>query len=338
MKKLFLYFSIGIIILAIPITVFVAGKNSEVRKRAAPASTLSLIPASLTRKAGETFSLEVKIDTASNQVGIIQLRILYDPAYLEAQDITNGPLAPSIRVSKKIDPTGNISITVGAKDNTNPITGTGTVAVLTMKAVAASASPVTVKFASAPDTFGNAIGEGNHDVIIGRTAASITILNADGTAITINPTETPTPALSPTLTPTEEATDSGTQASSSALIITTPTNNEDIATDLPTVEGKAEPGSSVTVIIYSEPQTGIVTVNADGTWVYKPTTPLEPGPHTVEAMVTDPNTGETQTVTISFVVAAGGGGSEIPESGSVETTILLAALGILFLLSGVLML
>lgn len=340
MKKLFLYLSIGITILAIPITVFVAGKNSEVRKRAAPATTLSLVPSSLTRKAGETFSLEVKIDTASNQVGIIQLKILYDPAYLEAQDITNGPLAPSIRVSKKIDPNGQVSITVGAKDNTHPITGIGTIAVLTMKAVASSASPVIVKFAPAPDTFGNAIGEGDHDVIIGRTPATVTILNADGTTKTTTETGTPTPTLSPTLTPLDEATDSGELASSSALLITSPVENEDVVSDTPTIEGKADPGSTVTVVIYSDPQTGIVTVNSDGTWSYKPTTPLEPGPHTVEAIVTDPNTGETQTVTISFVVASQGGtndvdsGSDIPASGSIETTIFLAALGVLLLISG----
>ena len=124
MKKVLLFVFIGLIILAIPATVFLVGQNQEIRKRAAPASTLSLSPSTTTKKVGDTFTVEVKIDTGTNQVGVIQLRIVYDPAKLQGVDITNGPLAPSISVSGKIDATGKASITVGAKNNTQPITGT----------------------------------------------------------------------------------------------------------------------------------------------------------------------------------------------------------------------
>jgi plastocyanin len=372
MKKIFLTFSILLTLLAIPATIYLVGQNQEVRKKAAPASTLSLNPSAITKKVGETFTLEAKIDAGTNQVGVVQLRIVYDPAKLEALDITNGPLAPSITVSGKIDASGKASITVGARNNTQPITGTGTVAILTMKALSASAAPVSVRFTPMPDTYANALGE-QDNVLIGTTPASITILNADGTpgtggteattALTPTPTPnttitpTPTPAIitfggtggftyapaqitvkagqpvtwkgdfaahplesvnslwtkvqtgtefshtfatpgtyeyyclahgtetsgmkgqitvvanttTVTPTPTRLTTPTptlaqGSGATPSALTIDSIQDNEEITTTTPTFSGKAPPGTTVTLTIYSEPRTVIVTVDANGNW------------------------------------------------------------------------
>lgn len=336
MKKVLLFVSIGLIILTIPATVFLVGKNQEIRKRAAPASTLSLSPSAATKKVGDTFTLEAKIDTGTNQVGVVQIRVTYDPAKLQGVDITNGHLAPSISVSGKIDATGKASITVGAKNNATPITGSGTVAVLTMKAIAASASPVAVRFTPLPDTYANALGE-QDNVIIGTTPANITILNVDGTqatsetALITTPDATPSAAL--TLSPTPVATESA-EASPSAVTIDSIEENEQVATDTPTFSGKAPPGSTVTLTIYSEPTTVVLTVDENGNWSYTPEEPLEDGPHTVTAMVSDPTTGETSTTSVPFVL---GDASEsgIPVSGSVEVTLTLIAIGVLFMLSGI---
>ncbi len=361
MKKVFLYISIGIILLAIPISVFVVGNNQEIRKRAAPASTLSFIPTTVTKKVGDTFSLEVKLDAATNQVQNVVLRIVYDPAFLQAIDMTNGPLAPTISQSKKIDPNGKVSISVGAKSTTQPIKGAGTIAVLTMKAIKASATPISIKFTPSPDTTANAIGEPNKDVLVGRSPASVTIHNADGSeakadtnntaAITPTPSPTANPTvpptvtatLTPTLSPTPaDATQSGT-ASPSALVITSPTQNEDVITDTPTFHGTGTPGSSITLTIHSSTQTVVVTVDSNGNWIYTPQTPLESGPHTITALITDPTTGATQTTTATFVVAPTGGadatatGSAIPVSGNAQTTILLILTGIILLVSGAFM-
>ncbi len=347
MKKLFLFVSIGLMLLAIPATVFLVGKNQEVRKKAAPASTITLAPTALTKKVGDTFTLEVKLDTASNQVGVVQIRIVYDPAKLQGLDITNGPLAPSIRVSGKIDPVGKASITVSAKSTAEPITGAGTVAVLTMKVIDSSASPVSVRFAPAPETFANAIGEGENNVLIGTTPSNITLLRADGTqetattsvtpppsvTITTTPTGTPSGSLTPTLTPTLAATGSA-EATPSSITIDTIAENEQVLTDKPTFSGTAPPGSTVTLTIYSEPKTVVVTVDENGNWTYTPDEALEPGPHTVVAVASDPTTGETQTTTVPFVVDASGSG--IPVSGSVDMTIMLIVVGVIFLLSGAL--
>ena len=350
MKKVFLYISIGIVLLAIPISVFLVGKNQEIRKRATPASTLSFAPTAKTTKVGETFSLEVKIDAATNQVGIVQLRMVYDPAFLEAVDITNGPLAPSISVSKKIDPNGKVSISVGAKSNAQPIIGSGTIAVLTMKAIKASAAPVSIKFTPSPDTAANAIGEGANDVLVGRSPASVIIHNADDSVATVStesiaaltPTASPSAAttLAPTLSPTPEDASESATATTSALVIISPAQNENVTTETPAIQGTGMPGSSITLTIHSSgTQTVVVTVDQDGNWIYTPQTPLAAGPHTVTALITDPVTGATQTTTATFVVASAGSStpateSAIPVSGSTQTTILLITIGILLLISG----
>ena len=338
MKKIFLSVSIGLILLAIPVTVFLVGKQQEVRSRAAPASTLSLTPSTLTKKVGDTFTLEAKIDTGTNQVGVVQIRIIYDPAKLEAQDITNGPLAPSISVSGRIDPTGKASITVGAQNNTQPITGSGTVAILTMKAIAASATPVSVRYTPLPDTYANALGE-QDNVLIGTTPANITILNADGTqgaVVVTTPIASPssTLRLTPTLTPTPTlmATNSA-QATPSAVTIDSIEENEHITTATPTFSGKAPPGLTVTLTIYSAPRTVTVTVDANGNWTYTPQIGLEPGPHTVTAMVADAATGLTSTASVPFVLGAASE-SAVPVSGNVEVTLTLVALGFLLLITG----
>jgi hypothetical protein len=355
MKKVFLYISIGIILLSIPVTVFLVGRSQEIRKRAAPASILSLSPATTTKKVGDTFTLEVKLDTADNQVMTVQLRILYDPTKLRTEDITNGPFAPTIRVSGKADPTGAATITVGAKDNATPMKGSGTVAVLTMRAVAASSTPISIRFSPHPDTFANALNE-EGSVLIGLQNANVIILNSDGTqgststpstTLTSGDTSTqsgvqPTTTLTPTPTIIQQSTGSA-EASSSALAIESPTLNEEIASTTPEIRGKGIPGGTITIVIHSDPITDTVTVDANGNWVYTPSTPLSPGTHSIEAMYTDPTTGETQTKTITFTVAGDetatseSTASAIPVSGTIHTTLLLISLGIVFIVSGALL-
>ena len=351
MKKVVLFIISGILLLAIPLAVYLVGKNTELRKRAAPATTISLIPSQITKQVNETFSLEVKIDTADNQVATIQLQIIFDPAKLQAVNITNGALAPTIRVSGKVDETGKASITVGAQDATHPITGTGTVAVLTMKALAPSTAPVSVRFSPAPDTFINALGEGENNVLVGSTGASITIQNTAGTTVLTNnlsasqgtvATESGTPIPTPTETIQANASSSGN------LRIISPTSNGDVATDLPTFTGTASPGATIILTIHSTEYPPVtVTADADGNWTYTPTAPLEPGQHTVTALTTDPSTGATQTTSDSFVVASGNesiepssgsavaaSGSAVPETGSIETTFILITIGLLIFLGG----
>ena len=328
MKKIFLYVAIGLTLLAIPATVFLVGQQQEIRKRAAPATTLSLSPTTVTKEVDETFKLNVDIDPATNQVTTVKVYLTYDPAVLTATAITNGANAPKILTSGIIE-SGTASITVGAGSNAQPIATRGTVAVITLQAIAGTGTATSnVQFAS--NTFVGGLNEPTANVLVGTTGASVTI---SGAAPSLTPTTTPSATLTSTLTPTLPATTSG-EATSSAIQIVSPTANDSVTSTSPTIQGKAPPGSTVTLTIYSEPQTVTVTVDADGNWSYTPTTALETGPHNVVASVITAS-GATETASTSFVISGEeGSSSDIPVSGSIETTILLMAIGIALLLFG----
>ncbi len=335
-------------LVAIPATVFLVQRNQEIRKRAAPATSLAFTPATVTKKVGDLFSLEITIDTGANQVVAAELHLTFDPAKLEAQTITNGPLFPNILASGVID-RGTATITVGAANATKPITGVGTVAVVRFKALEKTDTPVSVRLA--PNTFVGSLGEGSANVLTGSSPANVTI--TDGAAAgetTPTPTPTPLAGLSPTPTPTIKPgstptptpkttpTPTGAQASPSALLITAPAKDTSTTDATPTFTGKAAPGATITLTIYSTPQTVVVTADANGNWVYTPTTPLDAGPHNVVATATTLS-GATQTSTTSFVVAGAGSAgateSAQPVAGAMEVTYILIALAMVLIASGI---
>ncbi|KKU81790.1 MAG: hypothetical protein UY10_C0047G0003 [Microgenomates group bacterium GW2011_GWA2_47_8] len=129
MKRVLLILGLIFLLLGIPITVFIVGQRQELRQKAAPATTLSFSPSAASHLVGETFPLEVTLNSGENQVVAIELHITYDPTKLEAQTITNGPLFPNVLASGVVAP-GTASITVGAPDAKSPVKGSGTAAVV----------------------------------------------------------------------------------------------------------------------------------------------------------------------------------------------------------------
>lgn len=346
MKK-FVFILVGIImLLSIPATVFLSSRNQELRKKAAPATTLSLSPSVVTKKVGEEFTLEAMINTADNQVVASEIQLAFDPTKLEAISITNGIKFPLILVSGAIE-SGTASISVGAANTTTPITGSGTAAIITFKTLAATTTPTSITFA--PETFVGALGESATNVLISSIPAKITI-TSNAAAETPTPTPTlssqstltPTPTLSlqttRTATPTPTLVSSSPSASGSALQITTPSSSQTLLTDQPTIRGKAPPNSTVTITIYSEPQTVTVVTDANGDWKYVVSDPLEAGPHTIVVAALDPITNVTKTATLAFVVSDQTGnnatGSAMPISGVVENTLTLLFIGLFFILVG----
>ncbi len=368
MKKVFLYIVIALLLLGIPATIYILSQQRDIRTRAAPATTLTLTPAVQTVKAGDTFKLNVDIDPATNQVVSGYIYVTYDPAKLEAKTITNGSSAPRVLNSGIVE-NGTASIKVGAASNAAPIATRGTIAVITFTAKEATnnLTPAVVQFAS--NTFAGGLNDATANVLAGTNPAKITITGANSTGATFRsgsptPTATPTASLARTITPTAGATPTATPTASLSVILTptvTPTLsasqsaiasvsaialqivapevNADVTTSQPIISGKAPPGSTVTIVIHSD--TGVtvtVTADANGNWVYTPTTPLDPGPHSVVASAQDA-AGTTQTATTTFVVAGGEevGASEsaIPISGNIQATLLLVGLGILLISTGV---
>ena len=88
--------------------------------------------------------------------------------------------------------------------------------------------------------------------------------------------------------------------------ITTPEEKETLADQQPRFEGTALPNQDVEITIESQ-QTVETTVKADvsGNWSYRPSSPLEPGNHTIIIKTQDAS-GILQTITRSFSVFAQG--------------------------------
>lgn len=348
MKKILQLATGMLLLVAIPVTIFVAGQRQEIRKKAAPATTMAIAPPTVSKKVGEVFTMEITIDTGENQVVAAEIHISFDQAKLEAQTITNGSLFPNILASGTVQP-GGASITVGAADAKQPVRGTGTIATLKFLAKENADSPTSIKLGS--NSFVGGLGEGATNVLAGTTPASVTITK-DRAQNTPTPPAKQDPAPQGTSMPTPtitalQATTSGqisqTPTPTPALSVKTlkimsPVSEDSATTDKPVIQGVASPGSTVTVTVYSTPQTMTVTADANGNWSLTPQASLETGPHNVVASVTDQN-GQTQTATTAFVVAStnaiGGSESVIPVSGTTEMTLLLIIFGFTFIIMGI---
>ncbi len=349
MKRVGLILVSLLLFAALPATIFLVMRNQEIRNKAAPATTLSLNPATVSKAVGEDFTLEVKMNTAANQIVAVELNLTFDPTKLQAEWIHNGTMFPNILSSGTVG-NGTLSMAVGATNTTTPITGTGTVATIKFKALAATSSPVSVRFSQ--DTFVGALGEGNVNALTSTTPATITIGSGGSTitptvtttaGVTPTTTITGTPSVTPTDTPSGTGggldEDSDNEATSGASVkILTPDENESVTT-LPKVIGTAAPGSTVTIVIHSAQEiTATVVADANGNWSYVLEEALASGPHTINVAAQNPTSGETTTASLSFVVANGSengsSGEAIPVSGAVENTLLLLSVGVLFIVIG----
>lgn len=343
MKKILLFTTGILLLLSIPVTVFYLGQQQELRKKAAPATTLSISPSTISASPGDTLSFNIDINTATNQVATAQLVLEFDQTKAEALSITSGPDAPRILTQGVTGP-GTVSITVGAQSTAKPITGTGIIAIVRLKILDGASGPFSFQFGST--TFIGGLGEESSNVLVSKTGAQIilpTIGSASGSSSfgsqnNVSPTLTPAPSVKPETLPGTELTATG----SGQLTVTVASNPAALAK--PVIKGKAPPGSSVTIVIHSEPQTVVVTADENGNYQYIPTT-LTDGSHTVVVTSQDA-TGQTQTASSSFSVGEIGSilytepnttatGEAMPQSGSPLPVILLSIMGILLFGGGI---
>lgn len=362
-KSLLLIIGSLIVIATIPVLIYFLGKNQDQRSRAAPATTFTFSPATLTKTTQDTaFDVKVMVDTGddprtNNQLTAASLVITYNKDVLQATAINLGTFFPDpsqvSTIAKTIDQ-DNGKITYKFFTLTqNAGSGQGVLATITFKPKAAGASPLAFV---RPDTKAIAYDE-DTDVIVGSglSGANITITGDATTTVAPTPTSTVsatltpspttkagatvTPTIKTTLTPTPTGTESATltitptpiveASGSGTLSITTPTTSGVVTESAPTIKGTAAPGSTITVVIYSDPITGTTTADANGNWSFTAPTALADGSHTVT--VTEQTTsGATNTTNKSFTVQT----AAVPATGSFETTLLVLAGGLLFILLG----
>lgn len=150
-------------------------QRQELRARAAPATTLSFSPASLIVAPNQTFTLNILINTDTNQVTATEVRVAFDNTKLQAQSLTAGTFLPVVLLPGSIDQTqGKASITLGS--GTSPKQGSGILATMVFRATTPTgASPTNIVLTGSQVA---AIGEPGN-VITQLSPAYITIADAN---------------------------------------------------------------------------------------------------------------------------------------------------------------
>lgn len=328
--KVVVIIGILLLLIAVPVGVFYMRKEQDIRSRAAPASTLSFSPSSASKQLGDTFSLDVIVNTGTNTISAADLVINSDATKVKITGMTVGSyLTTTLLAQSHTD--SRASVTLGSSP-TSPKQGTGTLATVTFQVVADTGTAQITFTGSQVAGIGE---QGN--VLSGTTPATITMSADIGTA---TPTVTPIPTTIVTLTPTPVT--GGTQITTTPtptpatetqqLSITYPSEGETFSTATPTFTGKATAGSSVTVTIYSDPITAVVTADNTGQWTYTPSIALADNQHSITVMALAAD-GTNSTVSKTFYVLT----SSVPVTGVMDYLILPAGTGILLLILGFLL-
>ncbi len=159
----------------------------------ASAATLSLSPSSQSVNVGDTFTVNVMLDTQGQPVDGVDLQAInYNPYNLQLQDadsatsgtqIQAGSLMPST-LANSVDTTNGKIVFSQITNAGSTYTGSGVLATLTFKALVAGSVPVTINFTSGATTDSNVASKGA-DILTSVTNGQYTINNV---VSTVNPT------------------------------------------------------------------------------------------------------------------------------------------------------
>ncbi|MCX6793771.1 MAG: Ig-like domain-containing protein [Candidatus Gottesmanbacteria bacterium] len=346
MKRTIIIIAVFLIIVVLPVVVWLVGQQQNIQSNAAPATTLYFNASTLSKQQGNTFSLDVTVDTGSNSIRVADFVVNTDPTKIKITGITQGAFLTNVVVPGAY--TDSKATMVLAAPTTSPANGIGVLATVTFQVVAAEGTSqitLTGSKATARDETRN--------VITGTTPATVTI-NSSGITPTATATPIPTPTLTPTATPAGQSplggatlTPTPTPASTSTptptptqsaggggtstnLSVTSPANGGIVTTSMPTLTGIAPAGSTVTIAIYSDPITVTATAGTNGTWSYTLTQALSEGQHRVVIAAVGAD-GTMQTQSSTFYVQT----EPLPVTGpSVMTLVFPVVIAAAFILLG----
>ncbi len=231
---------------------YLVQQNQDFREKAAPATTVYISPANQTKDVGGNFTFSVNMDTASNQVTGVDIRLKYNPSLIEIISIQKGQgiTVLNTEINNSVDNNaGKISYAVFTVNKANAISGSA-VEVLKVNGKVKTGASGTAAITFDSGTIISGVSEGQN-VITGTTPANIMIAGALGptSAPTQNATATSratsNPSLQTTPTPTPLVTVKPTATS------TTANNNVNnvVYTQQPTNMPIPVTGSSVGVIV-----------------------------------------------------------------------------------------
>jgi len=150
-KKIILIVSIGILVAAIPLTLYLAQQEQDIRNRASSQTTLSFTPVTnattpLSLQVNSAFALQMVINPGENTISTVRYQISYDPTKLalDTNPFTNSPSFPTTFEGPITSTLGKISGTVSVgSDYSKAVTVPTTVATVRFKAIASTGSTPT---------------------------------------------------------------------------------------------------------------------------------------------------------------------------------------------------
>ncbi|OGY10439.1 MAG: hypothetical protein A3F61_02950 [Candidatus Blackburnbacteria bacterium RIFCSPHIGHO2_12_FULL_41_13b] len=339
-KKIIAIIVLFLILAGLGAGLYLMRQQQDLREKAAPATTVSLIKPTKTILVGESFDVTVEVDTATNILSGAVLEVNFDKEKLTLASFSPSTLLPVELAKAQINNSaGSATISLGAQP-ANPPQGKGTIATLKFEAKAAGNAAITF----GPNTKASGTNEAI-DVIIGKNPATITIL---ATAASPSPSASPA-VLSPSPSASPVAGSAASPSPSTAPVggsIASPSPSASPAAKptvaLPanktvkvgdTISGTAKPNSNVTITIQSEPITATVKADATGKWSYTIPATLASGTHTIT--ITDSNGTYTTTFTVSGVQGGTTTPSgETPVAGFSLPTYAAILGGLLFIVAG----
>lgn len=216
-KRILPIFILIFLLLSLPVAIWLVKRQQEIRMRAAPATTLTISPPSITKTVGDSFALQITVNTETNSLVAADLDINFNPQILEVTGISPGEFFTSpTEASKTINnTTGNI---LYALTSFTAQPGSGNLASVVFNAKGVGTSPL---------SFGSRTGvyaSGGENVLQQTSPGTVNIAGvATPTPIPTSPpgttptpttppgaTNTPIPTSGPTSTPTPAGQGGGT--------------------------------------------------------------------------------------------------------------------------------
>lgn len=224
-KKIVIFVVVGLLLMAIPLTLFISTRRQETRSRATASTSLSFTPVStienpIRKKVGDPVSLDIMVNPGSNLVTFVRFQIKYDPTKLALAD--TDAFVPNIiafpnTIEGPVTNTNTLaaSVSIGS-DPTKVIQASTRLGTINLKAIGATTgTPTQVTYTAMTQVLSAGSGDqASEDILSSTTPANIEINNISPT-ITQTPTTTPGATTIPTVTtiPTATTTPGPTQTS-----------------------------------------------------------------------------------------------------------------------------
>lgn len=179
-NKYFILGNILLLLAVIPLTLFVVKRQTNLKSKATPSTTLSFTPTTASVVTGQTTSFDIMVNPGQNVVSIIEIIIQVDPDKLEIASLTNNDSAFPVKLrgpTINADGTANLSVST-SNDVQKAIQAPTKVATLVLKGKApTSGAASVVKFdKSKSQVFSLATSDGATENVLSDTGTtSVTI-------------------------------------------------------------------------------------------------------------------------------------------------------------------